>query len=152
MLGCSRCMYALAARGDGPDPEMYGHVDPKTNMPANSAVYALLVTAGWFLYFYCTNLACIWSGPFVFDSSELPIITVYMMYIPIFIQWMRKEKDEPVLRRFVFPALAICGSLFMMFACALGHGTACIWYLIVFVVIMGIGGLTDKARKEKEAN
>ena len=110
MLACSRCMYALAARGEGPDPEMFGQVDPKTNMPGNSAIVALLISGAWFLYFYMTNLACIWTGPFVFDSSELPIITIYLMYLPILIQWMRKEKDETVVRRFVFPVLAFCGS------------------------------------------
>lgn len=149
MLGCSRCMYALAVRNEGPDPHKYGNLDPNTNMPANSSVFALMAVAGWFLYFYCTNLACLWSGPFVFDSSELPVITVYLMYIPIFVQWMRKEKEESVLRRFVFPALAICGSLFMVIACALSHKTACIWYLIVFAVIMCIGGVLDKRRKAK---
>ena len=113
MLGCTRCMYSLANRGEGPDPEVYGQIDDKTNMPGNSAVFALLVTAVWFLYFYATNLACIWTGPFVFDSSELPIITIYLMYFPILIQWMRKEKEQNALRRFVLPCLALCGSAFM---------------------------------------
>ena len=148
MLGCSRCMYSLADRGEGPAPEIYGQVDRKTNMPGNSAVFALLVTAAWFLYFYASNLAGIWSGPFVFDSTELPIITIYLMYLPILIQWMRKEKDQPVLRRFILPILALCGSLFMVLACALSHRMACVWYLIVFAVIMVIGGLVDKSRKK----
>ena len=148
MLACTRCMYALAARGEGPDPEMYGQVDKKTNMPPNSAIFALVVTAAWFLYFYVSNLACMWTGPFVFDSTELPIITIYLMYFPILIQWMRKEKDQPVLRRFVFPALALAGSAFMVLASILSHRMACVWYLIVFVVVMVIGRFVDKGRKK----
>ena len=62
-------------------------------MPTNSSIFALMVTGAWFLYFYASNLACLWTGPFVFDSSELPIITIYLMYLPMLIQWMRKEKD-----------------------------------------------------------
>lgn len=147
MLGCTRCMYALAARGEGPAPEVFSQVDQKTNMPNNSAIFALLVTAVWFLYFYLSNLAGTWTGPFVFDSSELPIITIYLMYLPILIQWMRKEKDQPVLRRFVLPILALCGSVFMVIACILGHGMACVWYLIVFAVIMAIGWLVERNRK-----
>ena len=147
MLGCTRCMYALAARGEGPAPEVFSQVDQKTNMPNNSAIFALLVTAVWFLYFYLSNLAGTWTGPFVFDSSELPIITIYLMYLPILIQWMRKEKDQPVLRRFVLPILALCGSVFMVIACILGHGMACVWYLIVFAVIMAIGWLVARNRK-----
>jgi APA family basic amino acid/polyamine antiporter len=151
MMGCTRCMYSLADRGEGLDPEMFGQVDKKTNMPGNSAVFALLVTAGWFLYFYASNLAFIWSGPFVFDSTELPIITIYLMYLPMLIQWMRKEKDEPVLRRFVLPVLAMCGSVFMVIASIFSHGIACLWYLIVFVVVMVIGWLVDRSRRSKKA-
>ena len=146
MLGCTRCMYSLAARNEGPSPEVFSQVDPKTNMPGNSAIFALLVTAAWFLYFYLSNLAQTWSGPFVFDSTELPIITIYLMYFPILIQWMRKAKDQNPLRRYVMPSLALCGSAFMVLACALSHKFACIWYLIVFAVIMGIGGLVYKKK------
>ena len=149
MLGCTRCMYAMAARNEGPSPETFGELSKKTNMPANSSVFALMATAVWFLYFYLSNLAGTWTGPFVFDSSELPIITIYMMYLPILIQWMRKEKDQSVMRRFVLPILALCGSAFMVVACVLGHGMACLWYLIVFAVIMTIGWFADKSRKKK---
>ena len=158
MLGCSRCMYSLATRGEGPAPKMFAQVDESTNMPNNSAVVALLVTAVWFVYFYFTNLHYYLSDlnqisrvPFVFDSTELPIITIYLMYLPIFFQWMRKEKDQSVLRRFVMPILASIGSAFMVLACVLGHGMACVWYLIVFAVVMVLGGLLDRNRRRKEA-
>ena len=147
MLGCTRCMYALANRGEGPNPRMFGQLDETTNMPANSSVFALMVTAAWFLYFYLSNLAGTWSGPFVFDSTELPIITIYLMYIPILIQWMRKEKDQNVVRRFIFPVLAICGSVFMIFACILSHKWTCLWYLIVYAVVMAIGGYVNRSHK-----
>ena len=147
MLGCSRCMYSLAARGEGPNPDMFGQVDPKTNMPSNSAVFALMASAIWFLYFYLSNLACTWTGPFVFDSTELPIITIYLMYLPILIQWMRKEKDQSILQRFVLPVLAFCGSVFMVIASIFSHGWGCLWYLIVFAVMMIIGALVNKSGK-----
>jgi len=149
MLGCTRCMYALAARNEGPKPEVYGQVDPKTNMPTNSSVFALVVIAAWFLYFFLSNLAQTWTGPFVFDSSELPIITIYLMYLPILIQWIRKEKDQTPVRRFVLPILALCGSVFMVIACIIGHGMACLWYLIVFTVIMSIGFAVDRSRRKQ---
>ncbi len=148
MLGCTRCMYSLAIRNEGPAPKVYRQLDEQTNMPTNSAVFALLVTAAWFLYFYLSNLACSWTGPFVFDSSELPIITIYLMYLPILIQWMRKEKDQSLLRRFVLPVLALLGSLFMILASILSHGMGCFWYIIVFVVIMFLGFLADRKRKQ----
>ena len=151
MLGCSRSMYALSVRGEGPKPALYGQVDEKTNMPHNSSVFALMVTAAWFLYFYASNLAGWWSGPFVFDSSELPIITIYLMYLPILIMWMKKEKDQNVFRRFIMPILALCGSVFMIIACIASHKWGCLWYLIVFAVVMAIGILIDVRNKKKSA-
>lgn len=141
MLGYTRCMYAMAERKQGLAPKLYGQVDAHTNMPNNSAVFALLLSACWFVYFYASNLAGIWTGAFVFDPTELPIITLYSMYLPMFIQWMRKEKTEGALRRFVFPILAMCGSVFMVAACIIGHGFSCVWYLIVFAIVMCIGEL-----------
>jgi len=148
MLGCCRCMYSLGNRGEGPSPDMFSQVDAKTNMPSNSSVFALMISAVWFLYFFLSNLACTWTGPFVFDSTELPIITIYLMYIPMFIQWIRKEKDQSTLRRFVIPVLAICGSVFMVIACIFSHRMACVWYLIVFAVVMAIGGMMQKSGKK----
>ena len=147
MLACSRCMYALASRNEGPNPSVFGQIDKETNMPGNSAVFALFITAAWFLYFYLSNLACVWTGPFVFDSTELPIITIYLMYIPMFIQWMRKETEENTLRRFVIPALALCGSIFMVVASVFSHRMACFWYMIVFAVVMAIGVAMNKQKK-----
>ena len=145
MLACTRSMYSLSVRKEGPKPEVFSQVDKHTNMPHNSAIFALLVTAAWFLYFYGANLAG-WAGKYFFDSSELPIITIYAMYLPILVQWMRKEKEQNVVRRFVLPILAICGSLFMMFACAMSHKMGCVYYLIVFAVIMGIGALANRRK------
>ena len=147
MLGCTRCMYSLAARGEGPRPDVFSQVDSKTDMPANSAVFALLITAFWFLYFYFTNIAGTFRGPFVFDSTELPIITVYLMYLPMLIQWMRKEKDQSLLRRFVMPVLAFCGSVFMVVACVFSHRWGCLWYLIVFAAVMAAGFLVNRTGK-----
>lgn len=146
MLGCTRCMYSLADRGEGPNPEVFGELDRKTNMPANSGIFALMITAAWFLYYYVTNISGIWTGPFAFDSSELPIITIYLMYLPMLIQWMRKETDQNILRRFIMPSLALCGSIFMITACILSHKMACLWYLIVFAGIMLIGAIVNKRK------
>ncbi|MBQ9842085.1 MAG: amino acid permease [Clostridia bacterium] len=147
MLACCRGMYAVAARGEGPRPQMLGQLDPHTNMPANSSVIGLLLTGGWFAYFYLANLAQTWTGPFVFDSSELPIITIYLMYLPIYIRWMQKEKAQPILRRFVLPILALCGSVFMVIACIFSHGWGCLWYLIVFIAVMTVGVLLNRKNR-----
>ena len=158
MLGCCRGMYSLAARGRGPKPELFSQVDKTSNLPTNSAIIGLLFGAAWILYFYLTNLAGIWNSwtmftgtpnehvILFFDPSELPILTTYVMYLPIFIQWMRKADDQNTLRRYVIPALAIAGSCFMVYASIVGHRWGNLWYLVVFAVIMLIGSRFEKKK------
>jgi len=164
MLGTTRGIYALSVRQEGPDPELFGQVDPKSNMTTNSAVVGLLVCAAWGLYFYVTNLIGTFGGfeimkdatvageslahvPFVFDSSEIPIITMYAMYIPIFICWMKKETDESKVRRFVFPIMALVSSLFVLYACVVSKKMTIVWYLIVYVIVMAIGACFRNRKK-----
>lgn len=164
LIGCTRGMYSLAVRNYGPNPEFMKEVDKKTQMPSNSSIVGLVIVAFWLVYFYGANLAPKgWFGYFNFDSSELPIITIYAFYIPIFIMFMKKEKDLPALKRFVLPALGIIGSAFMVFAAIYSHGYvyymqgkeagvfSCpvLFYLIVFAVVMAIGAFFMNPKKKK---
>ncbi len=142
MLANCRAMYALAARNDGPLPELFKQVDGYTKMPTNSSIIGLALAAFWLFYFYGANLGGGWFGNFCFDSSELPIITVYGMYIPMFIQFMRISKDLKPFTRYVMPCLAIVGSLVMVYAAFTAYGVnTVIHYLIIYVVVMIIGNL-----------
>lgn len=141
MLGCTRGLYSLSVRKRGPNPKVFSQVDKTTNMPVNAAVFGLVCAALWGLYFYLTQLAGTWSTYFAFDSSELPIITIYALYIPIFIKWIMSAKEESFTGRFLFPLLAICGSLFMVYASIRAHGMHNLYYIVVFAVIMFIGKL-----------
>lgn len=153
MVGATRGMYAIAARNEGPYPKMFSQIDSASNMATNSSVWGLFVCAAWLVYFYGANLTEGWFGLFNFDSSELPIVTIYAMYIPMFIAWMIKEKDENAVKRFILPILSIIACLFMVFAAVWAHGVSplmkaleegkfsfpVLFYLIVFAVIMLIG-------------
>lgn len=141
MLGCTRGLYSVAARGFGPKPKVYGQIDKITNMPTNSAIFGLLLCGIWLLFFYGANLTEPWFGFFCFDSSELPIVTIYGMYIPIFIMMIRKEKSLSVFNRFVMPVVALAGCVFMIIAACFSHKMAVAAYLIVFAVIMAAGAL-----------
>ena len=160
MMGCTRGFYALAARGVGPKPEVFNKVDTQTNMPTNSSVMGLLFAAFWLLYFYGANLTSPWFEPFCFDSSELSIVTIYALYIPMFVMFMKKEKDMNALHRFVLPILALCGSVFMVIAAIYAHGISIstkllempiFYYLIVFVVVMAIGAFFSKPKNGVES-
>jgi len=140
MMGCTRGLYSLAARDLGPVPQVFKSIDNSTNMPVNSAIAGVLLCGAWLLYFFGANLVpASWFGPFSFDSSELPIVTLYAMYIPIFIVMMNKEKDLNFFRRYLMPFLAICACIFMVIAACYAHGMAVLFYLIIFAVIMALG-------------
>lgn len=161
MLACTRGLYAVAARGEGPKPEMLSQIDKCTNMPNNAAICGLMLSAFWFFFFYGSNLAPFpWFGLLGFDSSELAIITVYGMYIPVFISFMRKADDLGTAKRYVIPALGMAGSVFMVFAAIYAHGIqplreaaaegrfSCpvLAYLIVFAAVMALGLLFNRKK------
>ena len=163
MLACTRSFYSIAVRECGPQPKMFASIEHRTNMPSNSGVLALLFCGAWFFYFYGANLTAPIFGMFSFDSSELPIITIYALYIPIFFMFMIKEGKNSVFKNIIMPILGIFASLFMVFVAVYAHGIRpyleaaekgkfafpVLFYLIVFTVIMVIGAFFYK-KKEKE--
>jgi amino acid permease-associated region len=150
MMACTRSFYAMANRGEGPASHIFSNVDKVTNMPTNSAIMGVFMAALWLTYFYGANLVeTSWFGNFSFDSSELPIITIYLMYIPIFFMHIRKEKELPVLQRFIMPILGIGASLFMVLAAIVSLGEKIIYYGIIFLVAMVLGCVLKGKKKEE---
>ncbi len=164
MVGATRGMYAIAARDFGPKVKMFKQIDKETNMTTNSSVWGLFICAIWLIYFYGANLTSGWFGLFNFDSSELPIVTIYAMYIPMFILWMMKEKDLGFVKRFLLPIISTIACLFMVFAAVYAHGITpyltakangafsfpVLFYLIIFAIIMIIGAVFKNPKKETE--
>ena len=162
MIACTRSVYSIAVRDCGPKPVMFSAIDGQTNMPSNSGVLALLFCGAWYFYFYAANLTKPVFGIFSFDSSELPIITIYAIYIPIFVMFIIKEGKKDIFKNTVMPILGLIASLFMVFVAVYAHGVKpyldaaekgefafpVLFYLIVFAVIMLIGACFYK-KKEK---
>lgn len=162
-FAASRGMYSLAVRNEGPYPCIFGEIDNFTNMPSNSTYMGLLFSVIWMVYFYGANLSTGWFGYFNFDNSELPVITIYVFYIPIFVLFMIKEKEFGFFKRIITPLMAICGCLFMIFATVFSHGIEpykkaqeygkldipVLFYLIVFLIIMLIGAIFRKPKKDR---
>ena len=144
-MAVTRGMFDLAAESNSPKLVMFKNVDTNTNMANNSAVFGLLVSSLWLLYFYGGTIME-GFGPFKFDSSELPIITLYAIYIPIYIALL-KRKDLPGFQGKVMPVLAILCSVFMVFAAIYSHKWNVLYYLIVFFVIEVIGAFFKSGRK-----
>ena len=150
MLGCTRGFYALSARGTGIAPDTLVQVDRKTNIPNNSASFALFMCVIWLAYFAGGQFFG-WFGEYAFDSSELPIITVYPLYVPILISFMIKEQDLHPVKRFVFPLLSIAGAAVMVVASIVSHKEGNLYYLVVFGAIMLLGYVVLKINERAAA-
>lgn len=167
MLASTRSFYSLAVRNTGPNPKVMSQVDKETNMPTNSGIVALLMCTFWLFYFYGANLldTPIFSV-FSFDSSELPIVTTYAVYIPMFLMFIIKEGKKDKLKNIVLPILAIICCLFMVFATIYSHGILpllnslenntfncpVLFYLILFTVIMLVSIPFYKKHSVKKEN
>ena len=136
-MAVTRGMYDLANESGSPRLVMFKTVDPASGMAVNSAVFGLLSSVLWLVYFYFGTILNSF-GPLMFDSSELPIITLYALYIPIYIALM-KRRDLSLFRRRVMPLLAIACSCFMVFAAIYAHRWNVAWYLGLFVIIEAVG-------------
>ena len=136
-MAVTRGMYDLANESGSPRLAMFKTVDPASGMAVNSAVFGLLSSVLWLIYFYFGTILNSF-GPLMFDSSELPIITLYALYIPIYIALM-KRRDLSLFRRRVMPLLAIACSCFMVFAAIYAHRWNVAWYLGLFVIIEAVG-------------
>lgn len=150
-MGCTRGIYTVAVRGEGPAPRLFSRVSEKYGMPAASCVFGFVMAALVLVYFLPIDYYGRYGGAggFFFDISELPIVTIYAMYIPVFIRMMLRERDLGFLRRFLFPALAVCGCLFMIVAAVDKFKHSGLWqYLLCFAVVALIGQLFALRRKE----
>ena len=139
MIGTSRGLYALAVRNQGPAPELISKIREKSNMPIVSALIGLAITLVWMLQWEFGLIRGMLPEIISFENDELPIITLYAFYIPIFINMMRRSKDLHPVKRFVLPTLSILSCLFMIFCAFYAYKVQAFYYLIVFAVIMLIG-------------
>ncbi len=142
MANC-RGLYALAVRGEGPRPASFARLSPVKGMPSRSAAAGLALAALWLVH-YWAHAGERLPGFLDFDSSELPIITLYGMYVPIFLGLMARGRGLGWLKRFLLPALALAGCAFMVMASLLAHSREMVAYLLVFAGTMALGGLAGR--------
>jgi APA family basic amino acid/polyamine antiporter len=139
MLATCRGFFALAARDQGPNPKALAMLNEKSNMPVRSSIIGFAISAVWMLQWEFGLIRGKLPAIISFENDELPIITLYALYIPIFINMMRHSEGEHPVKRFVLPALSIAACLFMIFSAFYAYKIQAIYYLIVFAIIMIVG-------------
>ncbi|MBQ3023537.1 MAG: APC family permease [Clostridia bacterium] len=81
---------------------------------------------------------------FRFDSTELPVVTIYALYIPIFLGFAKSEKN---LKTTILCAGGICASLFAVLCGILAHTEEIVNYVTMLSSIMIFGSLFYKSKQ-----
>ncbi len=147
MIGNCRGLYSLAARNQGPAPMKLAKLHEKSNMPITSASIAFAITIVWLLQWEFGLIRGKLPAIISFENDELPIITLYAFYIPIFINMMIRSKGMHPVKRFVFPALSVASCIFMIFCAFYAYKLQAFYYLLVFAVIMLVGLMFYRDKK-----
>jgi len=147
-MGVSRGMYSLAYRNRGPLPKVFSEVSEKTNAPEASVLIGAVITLIWGVVWYGNFQGWYGEGRFM-DTSELPIAMLYIVYLFIYIWIMRTFTELNYFKRFVAPALASIGSLYIIYAAV--QKDMFLTFFVISLLVMLAGYLLDrKTRKTAE--
>lgn len=136
ILGYIRLPYSLALRNAIPFSKSLKKIDPKLNMPVNSAFFAIAICGVWWVIHYLQNkYSLLING----DIAEIAIAVSYVLYIILYYQvfklW-RQGKIKSIWYGAVCPALATLGSLFVLFG-GLSNPQFKIFVFICMIAIVG---------------
>jgi APA family basic amino acid/polyamine antiporter len=114
VMGATRGVYSIAVREKSKTLQAFEAVDTTTDATVNSGLLGLLLSAMWFVVWYGSFQG--WYNGLFMDISELPIATLYGIYIFFYIWIIRTAKDLSVLNRFIMPLLALVGAGYMVYS------------------------------------
>lgn len=151
MMGCARGAYSLGVRGEGVAPHFFAKVDKKTGMATNSAWFGIFIAVLWYMYWHFFFIQGMGPDFFNWEPDELPIITLYAGYIPMFISVMFKSHGTGVLMRYILPVVASAGCCFMVYCAFVAYGIQAWYYLGFFAVVIAVGAVVRMANRKKES-
>lgn len=136
ILGYIRLPYSLALRNAIPFSKSLKKINPKLNMPVNSAFFAIAVSGVWWVIHYLQNkYSLLING----DIAEIAISMSYLLYIILYYQvfrlW-REGKIKGIWYGIVFPIFATLGSLFVLFG-GLANPQFLLFVVICMIAIIG---------------
>jgi APA family basic amino acid/polyamine antiporter len=114
VMGATRGVYSIAVREKSKTLQAFEAVDTTTDATVNSGLFGLLLSSMWFVVWYGSFQG--WYNGLFMDISELPIATLYGIYIFFYIWIIRTAKDLSVLNRFIMPLLALVGAGYMVYS------------------------------------
>ena len=140
VISCSRGMYTMSCRGQGPAPEKFSKLGKNQSVSLLSCLYGLgcmiLMLVVWYLAMHGVK-------PFTYLGSmdEIVCAIIYAVYITMYIYIIKNFKDCNVFQRYIMPIIAIIGSVFFVI-CGTGIyqliATGSTDSLIAFAVFLGL--------------
>ena len=154
VMANSRSSYALAINNEGIFKREMLTVTKRSNVPLLSTLLGYFLASLWLIYYYFSQtndlvVNNLYPKGFPFDLSELPIITTYILYIPMYISFLIKNKDLNIFRRILLPILGISAAIIMIIAAIFRHQLATLYYLIFFIIVIAIALLIDYLAKKR---
>ena len=145
MFSLGRAVYSIAKNGQGPSPGLFSEVNPVSGMPIASFSLGLVFSVIWLFFLFGTQISeYALFGDFGFDISEIPVVTVYGMYIPLFFSFLKKwGRKISVLKR-ITVSMGIIACIFTAVCAIYAHFADITDYTLVFVAIMLAGTLFKK--------
>ena len=142
MFGCGRAMYNLSVLERNTSLRLFSKIDSQTATPLASFCAGLLFSVIWLFFYYGSQISdnSIFFG-YSFDSSELPVISIYSFYIPMFFMFIKKHRNVKPFTNFILPSCAICACIFMIISAIWAHGVDFLSYMLSFISIMLFGCL-----------
>ncbi|MDD3168456.1 MAG: APC family permease [Eubacteriales bacterium] len=136
ILGYIRLPYSLALRNAIPFSNSLKKINPRLNMPVNSAFFAIAVCGVWWVIHYLQNkYSLLING----DIAEIAIAVSYLLYIILYYQVFRLWREgrvKSIWYGVVFPVFATLGSLFVLFG-GLSNPQFIIFVIICMIAIAG---------------
>ena len=142
IMGSARGMFAIASRGMGPWASHFCQVESRSNSTRNSAFLGMALSLIWLVVWY-GNFNGWWDG--FMDISELPIAILYVIYIAIYIWVVRTYRDGGLWSRFITPALAAMGSLYMIWGAI--QKDMFVHFLVITLIVTVVGVLVRTNRR-----
>lgn len=142
IMGSARGMFSIASRNLGPRPDLFSRVNAVNNSTTHSALLGYVLSCFWLVVWYGNFMG--WWGQFM-DISELPIAFLYVIYISLYIWVMKTFTDLGALTRFVCPALAGMGSLYIIWGAI--QKDMFIHFLALSLLILGVGFTLMKPKR-----
>lgn len=152
MIGCGRAMYVLAVGERGPACKIFSQLSPYCGMPIASFVSGLVFSVVWLFFLFGAQISetPLFSS-FSFDSSEMPVVTIYAMYIPMFFVFIIKSRKDENIISLLVTAAGICACLFIMTCAIIAHGRDALDYFLAFTAIMLVGAIFQKNKQKEDA-